>query len=133
MQAESAAKAVAGEYMIGRLDDFEADKIVPVTVAGRRIGVVRKGETVFAFADRCPHHGAPMCAGKLVGTMLPSNPDEYQFGLDGLVVRCPWHAYEFSLQTGESVGHTIASRLFVYPTEVRDGEVFCRLKRSAAG
>ena len=132
MQAESAAKAAAGEYMIGRLDDFKQHQIVAVEVGGRTIGVVRNGTAVFAFANRCPHHGAPMCAGKIVGTMLPSDPDQYQFGLEGLVIRCPWHAYEFDLQTGESVGHTIASRLPLYQTEVRGGEVFCRLKRSAA-
>lgn len=131
MQADRATKSNA-EYMIGRLDDFQPGKATPVDVAGRTIAVVRKGDAVFAFSNRCPHHGAPMCAGKVVGAMMPSNPDEYEFGDEGLIIRCPWHAYEFSIETGESVGHTFSGRLLVYPTEVRGGEVFCRLKRAAA-
>lgn len=116
------------EHRLGRLADFPERKIVPVEVNGRTIGVVRSGEVVFAFANRCPHHGAPMCAGAISGTMLPSDPDEFDFGLDGLVVKCPWHAYEFSLRTGEAMGGIIRSRLPTFPTEIRDQEVFCTMR-----
>ena len=130
MPADNAVTADrSAEYRIGRLDDFKHHEVTAVEVAGRTIGVVRKDNAIYAFANRCPHHGAPMCAGKVVGTMMPSKPDEYEFSYDGLIIRCPWHAYEFNLENGESVGHTISSRLVVYPTEVRGGEVFCRLKR----
>ena len=131
MPSEDRISALEAQHHIGRLDDFETDKISIVEVAGRTVGVVRKGLRVYAFANHCPHHGAPMCSGKIVGTMLPSEPDEYNFGMDGLVIRCPWHAYEFDLRTGESIGATMATRLFIYSVEVRDGDVFCQLKRAA--
>jgi nitrite reductase/ring-hydroxylating ferredoxin subunit len=122
------------EHRIGQLSDFPEHKIVTVEIEGRKIGVVRSGEAVHAFANRCPHHGAPMCAGRISGTMLPSKPDEYNFALDGLIVKCPWHAYEFNVETGDSLGGIMRARLPIYHTEVRQGEVFCTLagkKRNA--
>jgi nitrite reductase/ring-hydroxylating ferredoxin subunit len=127
----SVGSANVPEHHIGRLEDFFPHKIVAVSIDGRKVGVLRKGDTVYAFANRCPHHGAPMCSGQVSGTMFPSSPDEYHFGLDGLIVKCPWHAYEFDVQTGESVGSIIQGRLIVYQTEVRDGQVFCRPARAS--
>jgi nitrite reductase (NADH) small subunit len=124
---EASTDAPAGkapEHRIGRLADFPAHKVVPVEVAGRTIGVLRADDKVFAFSNRCPHQGAPMSLARAAGTMLPSEPDEYDFGLDGLIVKCPWHAYEFNVETGESVCKIMRARLPVYRTDIRDNEVF---------
>ena len=50
-------------------------------------------------------------------------------GLDGLVIQCPWHAYEFHLDTGRSVNDVVPGRIPVYETEVLDGKVYCALVR----
>jgi nitrite reductase (NADH) small subunit len=120
----------SAEHNIGRLADFPAHKVVPVDVAGRTIGVLRKDEKVYAFSNRCPHQGAPMSFARATGTMLPSEPDEYDFDLDGLIVKCPWHAYEFNVETGESVCKIIRARLPVYRTEIRDSEVYLTFRKS---
>jgi nitrite reductase/ring-hydroxylating ferredoxin subunit len=129
-ETTNTAKPGVPEHQIGRLADFPPHKVATVEVGGRKIGVLRKGDAVYAFANRCPHQGGPMCSAHVAGTMFPSEPDEYNFGLDGLVVKCPWHAYEFDVQTGESMGGIIKSRLLVYQTEVRGEAVFCRLTRA---
>ena len=71
-----------------------------------------------------------MCYAQVVGTMLPSAPNEFRFDLDGLIIKCPWHAYEFDVRTGEAVGGIIRSRLMVYATTVTNGKVFVQLKRA---
>ena len=124
------AEAQKVEHRIGVVADFPQGEIIRLTIEGRTLGAVRSGDRVYVFANRCPHHGAPMCAGRVTGAMVPSGPDEYQFGLDGLVIRCPWHAYEFNLENGESIGNIIQTRLRVYPTEIRDNVVFCHLSRA---
>jgi nitrite reductase (NADH) small subunit len=124
------AREITPEHNIGRLDSFPERKVVPVEVAGKRVGVLRKGSEVYVFADHCPHHGAPMCFAQVVGTMLPSEPNEFNYDLDGLVVRCPWHAYEFDVRTGKAMGDIIRSRLMIYHTEVRGEDVFLQLRRS---
>ena len=117
-------------HNIGKLGDFPERKVVPADAGGRTVGVLRHGEEIFAFSNRCPHQGAPMCRGQAAGTMLPSEPDEYHFSMDGLVVKCPWHAYEFNVQTGESVCGIMRAKLPVYKTEIRDEDVFVIMGRA---
>lgn len=74
-----------------------------------------------------------MCHGLVGGTMLPSEPDEYVYGREGMVIRCPWHAYEFDLETGESVGGAVPGRVAVFETVIRNGDVFCSLRRVEPG
>jgi nitrite reductase (NADH) small subunit len=126
----SSSAAEPLQHFLGNVDDFPQRKVVPVEVEGRRIGVLRRDDAVYAFADHCPHHGGPMCYAQVVGTMLPSAPNEFRFDLDGLIIKCPWHAYEFDVRTGEAVGGIIRSRLMVYATTVTNGKVFVQLKRA---
>jgi nitrite reductase/ring-hydroxylating ferredoxin subunit len=117
------------EHHIGPLDALPLGQVHRVELAGRPVGIIRTTAGVFAIGNKCPHQGGPMCAGFVTGTMLPSQPDEYVYGEDGLVIRCPWHAYEFRIDTGESVGQVVRGRVPTYQVEVRDGEVYCRLAR----
>lgn len=118
------------EYHIGRLAELPLRKVHKVEVAGRTVGVIRTEAGVFAIGDRCPHQGGPMCSGYVTGTMLPSAPDQYVYGEDGMVIQCPWHAYEFRVDTGESVGRVLRGRVPTYRVDVRDGEVYCALVRA---
>jgi nitrite reductase (NADH) small subunit len=111
------------------LAELELNVIRTATLQGRELCVVRTPAGVFAFGAICPHQGATMCDGLIRGTMEPSPRNEYQFGRDGEVVVCPWHGYEFDMRTGESVNGVIRGRLGAYPVEVRDGDVFCSLRR----
>lgn len=56
-----------------------------VTVGDRRVAIfkVKEGE-LYAVDNTCPHQGAPLGEGYL----------------DGCVVTCPWHAWEFDVRTG---------------------------------
>jgi nitrite reductase (NADH) small subunit len=132
MTAEGGMHSSAGEFhALGPVEDFPLNEIKSVQIDGRDVGVVRTNAGFFALGNRCPHQGGPLCLGRVTGTMLPSRPNEYVYGEEGLVVRCPWHGYEFHLRTGESVGGAVRGRAAVYPVEVRDGIVHCSLRRIA--
>lgn len=124
--------ATPDTHPLGRIEDFPERKVVPVEVGGRRIGVLRRGGQIFAFADKCPHHGAPMCFAQVSGSMAPSERNEFCYEHDGFVVKCPWHAYEFDVRTGEAMGGIIRSRLMVFQTWVEGGEAFLRFRRAPA-
>ena len=84
-----------------------ADEIAPggskqVDVAGRQIGVFNVGGEFFAIGDRCPHEGASLCKGKIVGLAESSEPGQYRLSRVGELVRCPWHGWEFDIRTGKS-------------------------------
>jgi nitrite reductase (NADH) small subunit len=121
--------AEPAEHLVGQLDELPLRKVVQISLDGRVVGIIRTEGGVFAIGNRCPHQGGPMCSGHVTGTMLASEPDEYRYGHDGLVIQCPWHAYEFRVDSGESVGGVVRGRLPTYRTEVRDGLVYCSLAR----
>jgi 3-phenylpropionate/trans-cinnamate dioxygenase ferredoxin subunit len=95
-----------------------------ITAAGRSIGVFNVDGELYALRNVCPHRSAPICLGTLAGTMLPSEPGEFEYGLDGLILRCPWHAWEFDIRTGESYLDPVNYRVKTYPTEIENGVVF---------
>jgi 3-phenylpropionate/trans-cinnamate dioxygenase ferredoxin subunit len=94
-----------------------------VTVAGRAIGVFNVGGTLYAVRNVCPHAGAPLCQGTVGGTLLPSEPGTATYGLEGRVLRCPWHGLEFDIATGEVLFVPTPYRVATYPVRVEDGQV----------
>jgi nitrite reductase (NADH) small subunit/3-phenylpropionate/trans-cinnamate dioxygenase ferredoxin subunit len=58
-----------------------------VTVEGKEIAVFNCDGTFRAVDNECPHRGGPLAEGDL----------------EGCLVTCPWHAWQFDLTTGESV------------------------------
>jgi nitrite reductase (NADH) small subunit len=126
----SAPGSVKGAfYRVAPVGDFALNKLHSVEIEGRIITVVRTEGGIFSFGGSCPHQGGPLCAGSIHGTMLPSDPDEYVYGQDGNVIRCPWHGYEFSIRTGESIAGAVRGRVPVYQVDVRDDVVYASLTR----
>ena len=75
-----------------------------VEIGRRSIGIFNVSGSLYAIKNRCPHQGAELCRGTVGGTMLPSrNPGEYNYTLEGQILRCPWHFWEFDITTGEMV------------------------------
>jgi len=95
-----------------------------VEVDRRSICVLNSDGRYYAVRNRCPHQGAPLCAGAVSGTMLPSAPHQLVYGLEGKVLRCAWHAWEFDLESGRSLFDPEGKRVRVYPAGVEDGMVW---------
>jgi nitrite reductase/ring-hydroxylating ferredoxin subunit len=72
------------------------------------LAVVRHGETVHVFEDRCPHAGAILSRGSLDGDRLT----------------CPVHKGVFEIDTGRSVGGVECRTLRTYPAWIEDGDVY---------
>ncbi|WP_193611721.1 Rieske (2Fe-2S) protein [Nocardioides lijunqiniae] len=111
------------DVRVGTVDEVRSEGCRIVDVGGRRIGVISVGDDFFAINDKCPHMGASMSAGSLGGTMLASTPHEYVYGKDDRVIRCPWHGWEFDLETGRSLLEPKRSGLGVYRVTQEDGHV----------
>jgi 3-phenylpropionate/trans-cinnamate dioxygenase ferredoxin subunit len=73
-----------------------------VTVRGREIGLFNLGGEYFALTNRCPHKGAELCRGMIVGLAQSSGPGKYHLSRSGEFIRCPWHGWEFDIRTGQS-------------------------------
>ena len=98
-----------------------------MNVRGRRIGIVCVDGDFFAVRDLCPHMGAPLCEGTVGGTFIPSGPQEYVYGMQDRVIRCPWHGWEFDLVTGRSLLEPQRMRVKTYRVTVDAGTVVLHL------
>jgi nitrite reductase/ring-hydroxylating ferredoxin subunit len=89
-------------------------------VAGRELGVVRdpRDGRLWALRNRCPHHGAPLCLGT-VKSREAGTPGTYRVA-ERRVLRCPWHGWEFDLETGRCLDEP-SMRVATYQVSVREG------------
>jgi nitrite reductase/ring-hydroxylating ferredoxin subunit len=90
---------------LGTLEDFPDGAPVLKKHDGHRFVCVRRGGSVDALDDRCPHQGYPLSQGIVSGGVLT----------------CAWHNWKFDVKTGgctfggEPVRH--------YPVRLEDGRV----------
>jgi nitrite reductase (NADH) small subunit len=113
-----------GWHDVGSVSDLERDGHVVARVGGREVGVVAAGGELRGVRNRCPHHGGPLCLGK-VEERLAGEPGAYE--LSGLtVLRCPWHGWEFDPTTGACLDDP-SLRVAVYPAKAADGRVLINL------
>ena len=73
-----------------------------VTVNGREIGLFNVGGAYFALLNRCPHAGASLCHGQVMGLAMSDDPGTYRIDRPGGMIRCPWHGWEYDIRTGQS-------------------------------
>ena len=67
------------------------------------MAVFNVGGRVFAVENSCPHQGGPLCKGRVSGALLPSAPYEYRYDGERPILTCPWHGWEFELESGKAL------------------------------
>ncbi|AWB32979.1 Rieske (2Fe-2S) protein [Orrella marina] len=116
------------EHRLCHIDDIPHGTGLALEVQGRPIGVMRAQDTVYAFKNMCPHKRAPLAFGTIDGTMLPTScAGELNYGMQDQILKCPWHGWEFSIETGKCLFGVSDAKVKTYPVTVRDGEVFVAL------
>lgn len=116
-----------GEHLVGAVDGIPDGDGVVVDVDGRSIGVFNVRGRFFALLNRCAHQGGPLCTGAVVPALRArvdeSGAVKEYFDTETTVVACPWHGWEYDLETGECLADR-SRRVMTYRTVVRDGDVF---------
>ena len=89
-------------HVIAAVDELPPGTRKFLTIDERPIAVFNiKGE-FFGLLNRCPHQGAPLCEGPLIGLAQSSDPGTIEYSKLGEIIRCPWHGWEFDVRTGKS-------------------------------
>jgi nitrite reductase (NADH) small subunit len=108
-------------------DAPEENAMRMLEIGGHRIGLFRVSGEFHALADRCPHRGAPICAGR-IATPIDMHEGEIVLGSHASVVRCPWHKWEFEIATGRCLVDD-KLRVRTYGVRVEDDEIVVTLDR----
>jgi nitrite reductase/ring-hydroxylating ferredoxin subunit len=89
-------------HVVGKIPEIPPGSHKIVEAAGRQIGVFNVNGEFFALLNRCPHGGAELCKGAVVGLVQPQGVGEYAIARMGEFIRCPFHGWEFEISTGQS-------------------------------
>jgi len=85
---------------LATLDELPPGGTKEVEHDGRIYALFNLDGDVFAIDGICPHQGGPLAEGTL----------------EGSIVTCPWHGWQFDVRTGQS---PVFSRAKTYTFEVR--------------
>jgi nitrite reductase/ring-hydroxylating ferredoxin subunit len=110
------------QHVVARTDEIPPGGRKIVRLEGREVGVFNLDGTYYALKNSCPHQAARVCLGRVVGTTLPRGVYQFEYGQEGRILRCPWHAWEYDITTGQSVFDPRV-RVVTYPVQIVDDEV----------
>ncbi|MFC7705468.1 Rieske (2Fe-2S) protein [Plastorhodobacter daqingensis] len=109
------------EHVVCRLDEIPAGQSRRFTIGKRDIAIFNVNGALSAIADRCPHEGASLCAGRVTGLVQSDGPGSYRMEREGELVRCPWHGWEFDLRTGQSYCDPARMKVRTFGVKVMPG------------
>jgi nitrite reductase/ring-hydroxylating ferredoxin subunit len=89
-------------YVVARARDIPDGERLIVDVSGRSVGVFNVNGRFYALLNRCPHRGGQLCKGDVIGLVESDGPGDIRVDTDRLFIACPWHGWEYDLETGES-------------------------------
>jgi nitrite reductase/ring-hydroxylating ferredoxin subunit len=92
-----------------------------VKAGSRSIGVFNVEGELFAIRNRCPHQGGPLCVGRLSRWAVSGGPGEAELQGPPRLVACPWHGWEYDLETGQSFMGPGETRVKAYGVMVASG------------
>ena len=113
---------------IGDIAELKAAGRTTVRLADRTATVFFVEGQWYAYENRCPHAGGPVCQGRILPRVRTDieaggRVSEPYFSRDEFNLVCPWHGWEFDLRSGQSVTDS-RRRLRKIPVEVRDDGLY---------
>lgn len=96
------------EWFVAKTSDMpDGDRRI-VVASKNEIGVFNKAGAYYAYSNYCVHSGGPACEGllinKVVDIIAADRTYQGQTFSDEMHFVCPWHGYEYELETGRCVG-----------------------------
>jgi nitrite reductase/ring-hydroxylating ferredoxin subunit len=96
------------EVYVGEVADFVPSGRRIVRSGNLEIGVMQRGDRFYAYRNVCLHQGGPACEGMIIARVEDVIADDQtylgqRFDENESHFVCPWHGYEYDLETGECV------------------------------
>jgi nitrite reductase (NADH) small subunit len=100
-----------GFLRTAKLGELPAGTVREFHIEGKAVTLANVGGKIYAINNTCLHRGGPLGQGTL----------------EGKVVTCPWHGWEFDVTTGKVVQNPQAG-VDCYRTELRGEDIFVDLE-----
>ena len=118
-------------HLAGRSDSIPEHGRLVLDIGDKTIGIFRVGGRLHAYENTCPHMGGPVCQGLIIPAVREVLNEKqastgYRFDESEMRIVCPWHGYEFSIETGSHPGKA-SIRLRQVPVDEEGGEVYVTL------
>ncbi len=115
---------------VAPVEEFPVGERRLVQHDGVVIGVLHVDGEFYAIENQCAHDGGPVCKGQVHGQLVAEFDKESgqttEFVSDELSIACPWHGWEYDLESGQHLGVDDVA-LQTYDVVVRDGTVFVEI------
>ena len=100
----------AGFVKVARIEEVPEGTLASVRAGEEEMALAHCDGGFYAVQAHCLHLRGPLAEGKL----------------EGCVLSCPWHGWQYDVRTGENE-FDLAIRLRTYDVQVADGEVRVRV------
>jgi nitrite reductase/ring-hydroxylating ferredoxin subunit len=99
-------REVTAFVRVARVADVPPGTGAVVDINGRKLALFNVDGSFYALDNTCLHRGGPVGEGDL----------------DGTIVTCPWHGFQYDVTTGRNVFDPEVG-LRSFPVQVSDGDV----------
>jgi nitrite reductase/ring-hydroxylating ferredoxin subunit len=115
-------------HLAGRSESIPEKGRLVIDIGDKTVGLFRVNGRLFAYENTCPHMGGPVCQGLIIPAVREVINDKqvstgYAFDESEMRIVCPWHGYEFTIETGSHPAKE-SIRLKAVPVEEKGGEVY---------
>lgn len=112
------------KYEIADVEAFEDEDRIITEVRGREIAVFYVDGEFYSVLNYCIHEAGPLCEGALT-SKVEMDDDGFSWSVTNpdRVIACPWHGWQFDIETGENTDDDSYS-VPTYETTVEDGTVY---------
>ena len=116
------------EHFVCPLAEIKDSEAKVVRIGDIDIGIILRNDAFYAYRNLCPHQGGPACE----GLQLPQVVDQIDgaglfvgqtFDENDMHIVCPWHGYEYHLDTGVNVCNA-KLKLQKFEVVLRDGGIY---------
>lgn len=118
------------ETFVAEVPEFADDTRFAVSVGSATVVVLRHRDRFYAFENKCAHSGGPVGEGTILGRVeAVLGPNQAclgeRFSETETHLICPWHGWEYDIDTGEYAGDR-SLRLHSFDVVEREGRVYVR-------
>lgn len=90
----------------GKTNEISTDKFVIKFIDGMSVGAIKVNNDYKVILNICPHAAAEICKGFVRNLIFSDTVGEISITEDTKTLVCPWHRWEFDLNTGKSIVDT---------------------------